>query len=760
MATKRIKDLVTTKYNGFMALDDADGTGKFPIENLLNSLAPIFDENQSWAMHQLVMYEGKLYKFNKDHSGAWSSADADQISVEDYIAWKSLRTPFILDGISQKNVLFFKPDSFKDYEIEFSLQNWQAPDAGVSFQIYAISNANVEHVIYEISNQSNVTINKKYKVNFPASWDIDRLGIYIKSSSRINQYVRIKECDSGHLVYSREVDGENDSYTETFVHNLFDDHIYLCKFDWSKASFDNVTRRKLSISQRSGGVSTDIYLPDVAEPLIDHFVYKTGQNVEWLSFNFRCDSGSKALFDIVDITDNLVKVADAKSVVWSPYYVDANSGTLYDGAGLNVNACIPIKGLLWVDVVMGIAPSVSDTGIAFFDAGMNYISGKKIDDNAGERSYRHYQVRVPEGACYCYVSFYTQYLDKFELSGVTETALEYAVYKKHNPEHFIGHLHTYISENTASSYTSLDNVPTSDLYTMYDAIASAHPDYFRRVADLGTVTRADDSEQFVIRSYQMKFNGMVAFADEPSGSQVVTPTNNKWFPGNDPRKLLIVSGMHGEEKTPTIGLALALEELMTSDDPNAQFIRNNFVLEIIPCLNPAGWDMCRRGNCNNKVMNRAEAENEPETLMYMDWIEENADAFFLFDFHGTQGHFAYTPTHMRLPSYNSVMKMTERLSSALYKSNKDLWASIDQAFTQYAPYLVAQYQFPLAWERARVNCRMFQDFGMESVFIETPDSISLGNLAQNDKRGCKITKELFFNLVPLIGTMGSNFDYL
>lgn len=52
MANKRIKDLVTTKYKGFMALDDVDGTGKYDVNGLmrgvhsasqscLNNLSPI-----------------------------------------------------------------------------------------------------------------------------------------------------------------------------------------------------------------------------------------------------------------------------------------------------------------------------------------------------------------------------------------------------------------------------------------------------------------------------------------------------------------------------------------------------------------------------------------------------------------------------------------------------------------------------------------------------------------------------------------------
>lgn len=76
MANKRIKDLATTKYKGFMALDDADGTGKFPIENLIGSIAPVFYPNVDYTAGQSVMHEGKLYTFKEDHpAGAWNVSD-------------------------------------------------------------------------------------------------------------------------------------------------------------------------------------------------------------------------------------------------------------------------------------------------------------------------------------------------------------------------------------------------------------------------------------------------------------------------------------------------------------------------------------------------------------------------------------------------------------------------------------------------------------------------------------------------------------
>ena len=85
MANKRIKDLATTKYKGFLPLDDDEGTGKFPINSLIESIAPVFDATVSYTARQLVMYEGKLYIFKVDHpAGAWNASHADVRNIAQY----------------------------------------------------------------------------------------------------------------------------------------------------------------------------------------------------------------------------------------------------------------------------------------------------------------------------------------------------------------------------------------------------------------------------------------------------------------------------------------------------------------------------------------------------------------------------------------------------------------------------------------------------------------------------------------------------
>ena len=80
-----IKDLATTKYKGFMALDDADGTGKMDVDTIFNNFAGKFDptrtEETKYPKNAVVVYSGKLFKFDNPHWGDWSLSDVTAIDL-------------------------------------------------------------------------------------------------------------------------------------------------------------------------------------------------------------------------------------------------------------------------------------------------------------------------------------------------------------------------------------------------------------------------------------------------------------------------------------------------------------------------------------------------------------------------------------------------------------------------------------------------------------------------------------------------------
>lgn len=49
--------------------------------SLWESLAPVFDSSTLYKANDVVVYDGAVYKFNKNHSGSWSSSDVTQITI-------------------------------------------------------------------------------------------------------------------------------------------------------------------------------------------------------------------------------------------------------------------------------------------------------------------------------------------------------------------------------------------------------------------------------------------------------------------------------------------------------------------------------------------------------------------------------------------------------------------------------------------------------------------------------------------------------
>lgn len=53
------------------------------IDLLAGSIAPKFDATKTYEAGDIVQYNGALYKTNKEHTGAWTSADFDSMLISD-----------------------------------------------------------------------------------------------------------------------------------------------------------------------------------------------------------------------------------------------------------------------------------------------------------------------------------------------------------------------------------------------------------------------------------------------------------------------------------------------------------------------------------------------------------------------------------------------------------------------------------------------------------------------------------------------------
>ena len=152
-----------------------------------------------------------------------------------------------------------------------------------------------------------------------------------------------------------------------------------------------------------------------------------------------------------------------------------------------------------------------------------------------------------------------------------------------------------------SVFTSLN-----DLYDAYDALVTAHPGWFAKEDDLGK----DESDTYYIRHYTLRYqHPTINTQRDLSGSDVWSDSTFKQ------RRIIINMGVHPNEKFSMLGGYLAIKEILESNEPWAQFIKSNFILDIVPCLNPYGLENDQKENVNNLNLNRTyfndiQAENQ------------------------------------------------------------------------------------------------------------------------------------------------------
>lgn len=85
-----IKSLATTKYKGFMALDDADGTGKMDVDTIFNNFAQDYVSAVPYPVGECFLYQGELVQAIKP------------IQSNDYDPSKVIKVPI---GLNQMNTI-------------------------------------------------------------------------------------------------------------------------------------------------------------------------------------------------------------------------------------------------------------------------------------------------------------------------------------------------------------------------------------------------------------------------------------------------------------------------------------------------------------------------------------------------------------------------------------------------------------------------------------------------------------------------------
>lgn len=130
---------------------------------------------------------------------------------------------------------------------------------------------------------------------------------------------------------------------------------------------------------------------------------------------------------------------------------------------------------------------------------------------------------------------------------------------------------------------------------------------------------------------------------------------------NERPTILIVSGVHGDEKSSVIGSFLTFKNFCYSQDKIHNFLLNNFNFIFVPCVNVSGFKINGRNNQNDVDLNRDFINTtQYETKALTSFIEDNKDRIKII----LDSHNAYNEQYI---SCKDDMPYFQMYSDALIK---------------------------------------------------------------------------------------------
>lgn len=185
--------------------------------------------------------------------------------------------------------------------------------------------------------------------------------------------------------------------------------------------------------------------------------------------------------------------------------------------------------------------------------------------------------------------------------------------------------------------------------------------------------------------------------------------------GTGKTKIFMWSQMHGNEATTTKAL-FDLFAFLNHDSPEANQIKSDFTLLIIPILNPDGADAYTRVNANEIDLNRDSVDlSQPESLLLRKTFEEFSPDY-CYNLHDQRTIFAAGDTNnpatvsFLAPSYNKEKDYNKTRMIAV-----NIIANMNEVLQKYIPNQVGRFD-----DSFNINCigDMFQSLGVPTILFE------------------------------------------
>lgn len=277
----------------------------------------------------------------------------------------------------------------------------------------------------------------------------------------------------------------------------------------------------------------------------------------------------------------------------------------------------------------------------------------------------------------------------------------------------------------------------NDVYAAYESLATTYPSFFMSNGVIGM----DSSGTYEVRHYTLGFK----LARVSTNRNASDP--NLWSDETYKRKrLLITSGCHPTEQPSILGCYQAISEILSSNEPWAMFIKSNYILDIVPLINP--WGLAQTPATDNN----ANGENVNRTY-YTDVQQENTNIINLIAelkpkglvgvidchngaYYDNDGYFVSKPSY---PEWNFYVTMSQQLSAAADYLFQAVFGGVKNHFH--------------VWD-ASANSGQLHEYannnGLLGCTFEVRNKLTLGGALYS--KGAQLTKMLLINLINAFGT--------
>ena len=463
---------------------------------------------------------------------------------------------------------------------------------------------------------------------------------------------------------------------------------------WAFISSDGTILSNAESSKVTSYINTTITAPANTAALIIQDQNKSGTNKSYLLNDDNLESriaDTESLLIVKDLSSNISWTPN-KAVIFG--YTEANrNGDTSNSSVFKITKYISLKNISEFTITIPVYTTASDKramfGLAFYNDNDVCVGGYQM--KFGEKSAEEVTIQVPEGATKFRTTYYKDdytgyvYNKDFVYTPKYKDSDTELFSKVNSLEDRVNSIETqslthyncigsptpyYVTKDSAYEFTvTLDNINNK-----FDEFVSTYPDIIAREADIGY----DQTGTYAMRHYAIKPMKPAIFSTR-SDEFIRDDNNNSWDETNKEygiRRILLTMGMHSSgEKDSIKGTIAAIEDLLSSSEEWAMFIKNNFIIDVIPCINP--WGLVNNSSNNSSGINlnrdfKKLSQQETKNIKALIDSLVPKGLIGVIDTHNTNvGGDGYWVTKKSYKYYNNYVRMSQQLNrmvTPLFKS--------------------------------------------------------------------------------------------